>query len=124
MSNNRHHLPLPPNTFQFSMDVENMYPSLPTDQTAIDTVHTHLKKYACEIDMMGLKTKHVIEMLKFTLENIILRVNDEYYKQDKGVGTGYYSSCAYAGVIIQDTLEQSIDDDTPLTSLSIYVDDG
>ena len=117
-------LPLPPNTFQFVMDVENMYPSLPTDQTAIDTVHTHLKKYACEIDMMGLKTKHVIEMLKFTLENIILRVNDEYYKQDKGVGTGYYSSCAYAGVIIQDTLEQSIDDDTPLTSLSIYVDDG
>ena len=74
--------------------------------------------------MMGLKVSHVIEILKFTLANITLRVNTQYYKQNSGVGTGYYSSGAYGGVILQETLESVIDDKTPIPCFSLYADDG
>ena len=113
-----------PNWFQFSLDVKSMYPSLPTCDRAIEVVHRHLLKHYQKIDMMGLKVSHVIEILKFTLANITLRVNTQYYKQNSGVGTGYYSSGAYGGVILQETLESVIDDKTPIPCFSLYVDDG
>ena len=83
----------------------------------------HLTTYHREIDMLGLKVSHIIEMLKFCLENIILRVNDSFYRQESGVGTGYYSSVAYASIILQKTLEHVINDRTPLGFLCVYVDD-
>ena len=54
-----------------------MYPSLPTNQEAIDVVHKHLKKYSAKIDMMGLTPSHTIEMLQFILKNITLKCNDK-----------------------------------------------
>lgn len=50
-------------------------------------------------------------------------MNGAVYKQLRGVGTGYHSSVAYSEIITHETLLRAIKENTPVSGLSLYVDD-
>ena len=101
-----------------------MFPSLPTTTEALKTVEEHLKEHRQDINLFGLEISHVITILKFMLENIIVKANGKVYRQLRGVGTGYHSSVGYGEIILDKTLRDCIDDNTPIEGISVYVDDS
>ena len=58
------------------------------------------------------------------LDNITIKADNKFYKQLRGVGTGYHSSVAYSEILVDETLHDCIEDSTPISGLSVYVDDS
>lgn len=50
---------------QASLDIENMYPTMPTDNSAINIIKSFLIKHQSSIDTYSFKISHIISMLKF-----------------------------------------------------------
>eukprot|EP00116_Pleurobrachia_bachei_P001879 sb/3462141/ len=74
--------------FQVSMDIESMYPSLPTGDRALTVIHQYLMDLADDIDTLGFSQSDIISMLKFILTHSYARAGDNYFLQIRGVGTG------------------------------------
>ena len=85
-----------------SLDVCNMYPTLPTCSKALSTVRAYLEANRDKLDLYGFSITHVIWMLGFLLENTYISYNGNHYIQTSGIGTGLHSSGAYADIIIDD----------------------
>ena len=117
-----------PELYQVSMDMVAMYPSLPTDHSAMRVIRQYLNDHHDEIDLLGFNPNSIIEMLQFIFNNSYARVDsDKYYQQTKGVGTGYHSSAAYAEVIVDHTYNTALAALTPADhpiSLVTYMDDS
>ena len=111
---------------QASIDIESMYPTMPTDNTAMDIIHSYIMKYKNTINLFGFQPQHIIEMLDFVLHHTYVRVKDKYYKQIRGIGTGSHSSGSYADIIVDYTYYTSlIMYPGPIPHiLCVYVDDA
>ena len=116
---------LPENKFMFSLDVVSMYPSLPTDDKAIEIIESYLNNHKDNIDMFGVQPSHIIQFLKFVLENNYIMIGDEYFTQESGISTGGRLSQAYADIIIDYMYFTAITNSTITPeNLSLYVDDS
>ena len=91
------------NGFQASLDVENMYPTLPTDDEALNVIKSYIEKYKDQINMLGFTTSHILSMLEFVLSHTYIKAGHKFYLQKKGIGTGSHSSGAYAEILVDHT---------------------
>ena len=66
-------------SFMFSLDIKNMYPSLPTNDEAIDIIKSFMLKHAHKVNMFGFKIEHILEMIKCIFQNNYIRNGDNYY---------------------------------------------
>ena len=115
---------LPNNYIIVSLDIANMYPTVPINKEALKVIESYLIKYKEEIEMFGFKIKHIIMMLEFILNNTYIKYKNKYYIQMLGVGTGLRISCSYAEIIVEYTYIQAINQSpTKPMSTSNYVDD-
>eukprot|EP00116_Pleurobrachia_bachei_P002376 sb/3462638/ len=113
--------------FQVSMDIESMYPSLPTGDRALTVIHQYLMDLADDIDTLGFSQSDIISMLKFILTHSYARAGDNYFLQIRGVGTGYHSSSPFAKILVDHTYKQALLSLPPSQqprSLALYVDDS
>ena len=117
----------PDRAFQASIDVEAMYPSLPTENEALEIIHQYIRKYSSEIDLLGLQPHHIVNMLQFITTHTYATANGSFYRQKRGVGTGYHSSGATAEILVDYTYNKALSKvpvaEGPLT-LALYVDDA
>ena len=91
------------NGFQASLDVENMYPTLPTDDKALNVIKSYIEKYKDQINMLGFTASHILSMLEFVLSHTYIKAGHKFYLQKKGIGTGSHSSGAYAEILVDHT---------------------
>ena len=110
-----------------SMDIESMYPSLPTNNIATDYIRCYLEEHRGNIDLLGFKPRHITNMMQFITTHTYARACGKHYLQTTGVGTGYHSSGAYAEILVDFTYKRALlnmeDDSRPLY-LGTYVDDS
>ena len=45
--------------FQTSLDVENMYPTLPTNDRALNVIKSYIEKYKDQINMLGFTLQYI-----------------------------------------------------------------
>ena len=113
----------------YSIDIENMYPTIPTNDNAIKVITKYLAVNKNNLDLFGFKIHHIIRLLKFLLNNIYFNYNDTFYIQHAGLGTGYHSSEAYAEIIVDHTYKEAIkkyniQSNTHFQGLTTYVDEA
>ena len=65
---------LPKEKFMFSLDVAEMYPTLPTNDEALKITLEYLTKYQDKIDLFGFQPIHIILLLKFVLNNTYIMI--------------------------------------------------
>ena len=78
---------LPPDTIVFTMDVQNLYGNIPTDE-AVDAVCNMIKSHQDKVDMFGLSLDAFKDLLQHCLQNNFVRFGDEYYQQTTGIAMG------------------------------------
>ena len=117
---------LPPNIHQASLDMEQMYPSLPTNDKAMNIVQDYLSRDTT-IDLLGFRPEHIVRMLDFVVNHTYAQTGGSFYRQTSGVGTGYHSSGALAEILVDWTYTEALlltkIEEQPL-SLATYVDDS
>ena len=109
----------------YSIDIENMYPTIPTNDKAIGIIEQYLSTNQQHIDLFGFEIYHITKLLKFLIHNTYFTYNNEYYIQQDGVATGGHSSGAYSEIIVDFTYKEALKI-TPIKplGLSTYIDDA
>lgn len=111
--------------FQASLDVENMYPTLPTDESALNIIKTYIERYKDKIDMLGFNTSHILSMLQFVLSHTYTKSGHKFYLQKRGIGTGSHSSGAYAEILVDHTYKTAAEITNIKPEILVtYVDDA
>ena len=116
---------LPAGSIVFSVDVSNLYGSIPISE-AIQATLSLIKKHWDKIDTFG-TTLHDIEVpLKYCLENNFVRFGQKYFKQTVGVAMGSRIAPPLA-IVFMDAIESMLltSKDTqyqPVTYMR-YIDD-
>ena len=111
--------------FQASLDVENMFPTMPTSHKAISTIRRYLEEYMCSINLFGFRIEHIIALLEHVITKSYIKFDGKYYKQLKGVCTGSHTSPAYSEIIIDHTYNRAIENiNIKPEGLSLYMDDA
>ena len=117
---------LPLDVHQTSLDMESMYPTIPTDERAMSVVLRYIKETP-NIDLLGFQPDHICEMLQFVCRHTYAHIGSNFYRQTTGIGTGYHSSGAYAEIIVDFLYNSALgivkEEEKPL-SLTTYVDDS
>ena len=119
-------LPRPPQgSFMVSLDIVNMYPSMPTDEKALEIIEDYLETYHDVINLFGFTTTNIVDLLRFVLHNTYISYNGRYFIQESGVGTGNRSSGAYSEILVDWTYQQAmmVAPNEPV-GLTCYVDDA
>ena len=110
-----------------SIDVENMYPTLPTSDTALEVLLTYLLQHQPNIDFLGFDPVHITQFMKFIVTHSYATMGGRFYRQLCGVGTGYHSSGAYSEILVDFTYQKALNE-TPVAQhplyLATYVDDS
>ena len=78
---------LPPGAIVFTMDVQNLYGNIPTDE-AITAVCNTIDAHKNQIDLFGLTLDSLRTLLQHCLQNNYVRFGEEFYKQTKGIAMG------------------------------------
>ena len=78
---------LPAGSIVFSVDVSNLYGSIPTSE-AIEATLKLIEKHLDKIDTFGLEIPDIEMLLKHCLENNYVRFGHKYFKQTVGVAMG------------------------------------
>jgi len=78
---------VPENAIFFSVDVVNLYGSIPLDG-AIEAVKETLENHFEDIDACGLNVDEICSLLKHCLMSNIFRFGEEFYLQKQGVAMG------------------------------------
>lgn len=115
--------------FMASLDIENMYPTIPISNEAVKIVKDYLDQNFDNIDLFGFNSDDVITMLKFCLHNTYVEYKGGFYRQLKGVGTGSHTSPGYSEILvdyvysvaIERMRNESIND--VIIDPSLYMDD-
>ena len=111
--------------FMASFDVENMFPTMPISDFAINVIKMYLEKYCEHIDMLGFTIENIAVLTKFILTHTYVQYKGSYYRQLDGVGTGSHSSPCYSEIIIDYVYMTAIlMTNTEPAGLSLYMDDG
>ena len=115
------------NDFIFSIDVEAMFPSIPTCSEALKVIEEFLNKNYKNlgIDLYGFKIGHIMKMIEFIFENSYLENMGKFYKILKGLATGSHSSVIIGDIILNDAYIKAINlyNEEP-TGLTLFVDDS
>ena len=77
----------PPGTIVFSLDVTNLYGSIPIDE-AVQTVINLLQEHRESVNLYGLSWRDVEPLLSHCLTNSYLRFGQSFYKQKMGLPMG------------------------------------
>ena len=78
---------LPENSIVFTMDVRNLYGSIPI-QEGIDSVMTLIRDNVAKLDLFGLSLTDFHKLLSHVLTNNYLRFGQAYFKQTTGIAMG------------------------------------
>jgi len=78
---------LPPGAIVFTMDVQNLYGNVPTDE-AITAVCNMIHSHKNQIDLFGITLDDLRTLLQHCLQNNYVRFGTEFYKQTKGIAMG------------------------------------
>ena len=78
---------VPENAILFSIDVKNLYGSIPLDG-AMEAVRETLEHHFNDIDTCGLSVDEICDLLEQCLMNNVFRFGDEYFLQKQGVAMG------------------------------------
>ena len=78
---------LPENAIVFSMDVTNLYGSIPLDES-VAAVQELISEHAHEIDLCGLTTDDISRLLSHCLNNNTFRFDQDHYRQQLGIAMG------------------------------------
>ena len=78
---------VPENAIFFSVDVVNLYGSIPLDD-AVEAVREALENHVDEIETCGLSVDEICSLLEQCLTNNVFRFGDEFYLQKQGVAMG------------------------------------
>ena len=115
----------PQGSFMVSLDIVNMYPSMPTDEKALEIIEDYLETYHDVINLFGFTTTNIVDLLRFVLHNTYISYNGRYFIQESGVGTGNHSSGAYSEILVDWTYQQAmmVAPNEPV-GLTCYVDDA
>ena len=97
-----------------------MYPTLPTCQTSLDVLLQYLINYQDQIDTFGFDPVQIVTFMKFIVEHTYATVDGKFYRQTKGVGTGYLSSGAFSEILIDHTYHQVIQQ-APMEERPLYL---
>ena len=114
---------LPPGSIIFSLDVTNLYGSIPIDE-AVQTVMNLLQEHRHEMDLFGLEWTDVEPLLSHCLSNNYVRFGQTYYKQTVGLPMGSRIAPSVA-IIFMGALEEvflSAERDQPEMYMR-YIDD-
>ncbi|MEL7308687.1 MAG: hypothetical protein AAGK05_13000, partial [Pseudomonadota bacterium] len=94
-----------------SLDVVNLYGSIPVeDHTfpgAISVVSDFFDNFKDECDLKAIEKKDFAALLRLCLTSDTIRINDEHYKQIKGIQMGSNISCSCA-IIFMNFVENQI----------------
>ena len=114
---------MPSSVIFFSIDVVNLYGSIPIDE-AVEAVREKLQVHSADINMFGLTPDDVCTLLDQCLRNNVFRFGEEFYKQRVGVAMG--NPCAPpVAILFLDRLEkQALQNWTLKPNLLLrYIDD-
>ena len=103
-----------------SIDVESMYPTLPTSDTALDVLLTYLLQHQHNIDFLGFDPVHIIQFMKFIVTHSYATMGGRFYRQLFGMGTGYHSSGVYSEILVDFTYQKALNK-TPVAQHSLYL---
>ena len=111
--------------FMFSLDVEQMFPNIPTCHRALEVIKLFMEKYAEHIDFYGFKVGHIIEFIKFIFNNSYVENQGKYFRQVHGLCTGAHSSVIIGDIII-DNVYITVIQGSPVAprNLTLFVDDS
>ena len=110
-------------TIFFSIDVVNLYGSIPVDE-AIEAVKLKLDEHGKDIDTFGLTNDDICHLLEQSLGDNVFSFNNEYYRQKVGIAMG--NPCAPPlAILYLDRFETKAIADSPLKPafLARYIDD-
>ena len=114
-----------PHQFIFSLDIKEMFPTLPTDESALLAIKSFLEKHISKVNLYGFKLGHIMEMIKFIFENNYIRNGEEYFLQLIGLGTGSHSSLNIGDIMVDYIYgEAIINYQKEPEGLCLYVDDS
>ena len=82
-----HEQGIPKDSIFFSIDVVNLYGSIPISE-AIDAVCSTLYEHLHELDTFGLTLDDVRTLLEHTLHRNVFSFNDKFYRQTLGIAMG------------------------------------
>ena len=109
---------LPAGSIVFSVDVTNLYGSIPYHE-AINDAKSLLEIHHQEINMFGLTIPDVTLLLEHCLSNNYLRFGDKYFRQTTGIAMGSRVAPPLA-IIFMDKLERDFNG-TATTKPDIYM---
>ena len=111
--------------FMFSLDIEAMYPSIPTDKKALDIIEAFITKHEEGKELFGFKLGHIMKFIEFIFSNNYIENEGKYYKQIEGLGTGACAS-PMIGDILVDNMYMAVIHTTNLepNGLALYVHDS
>ena len=116
---------LPAGSIIFSVDVSNLYGSIPTSE-AIEATLKLIEKHLDKVDTFGLTIPDIELLLKHCLENNYVRFGHKYFKQTVGVAMGSRIAPPLA-IIFMDAVESLLltSSDTQYQPLAYmrYIDD-
>ena len=78
---------IPKDTIFFSIDVVNLYGSIPISEAidaVCDTIHEHMQ----EVDTFGLAPEDIRSLLEHCLNKNVFSFNSEFYRQTLGIAMG------------------------------------
>ena len=114
---------IPKDTIFFSIDVVNLYGSIPISE-AIDAVCDTLGEHIREVDTFGLAPDDVRSLLEHCLNKNVFSFNNEFYRQTLGIAMG--NPCAPPiAILFLDRFERHALEHTAISPSSLfrYIDD-
>ena len=115
---------LPPGAIVFSIDVVNLYGSIPLNE-GVSAVTEMITEYQDEIDLCGLSPDDITSLLTHVLENNTFRFDDQHYRQRVGIAMGNKVAPPVA-IIFMHRFEQNAlrDSDLKPDFYARYIDDS
>ena len=52
----------------YSIDIDSMYPSIPTNREALKVIRKYLNDHESKIDMFGFKVSHIMVIIEFMIK--------------------------------------------------------
>ena len=123
LNKHSHEQGIPKDAIFFSIDVVNLYGSIPIPE-AIEAVCDTLQAHLQEIDTFGLNVNDIRKLLEHSLEKSVCSFDGEFYRQTLGIAMG--NPCAPPiAILFLDRFERRACEEAPIKPafLTRYIDD-
>ena len=114
-----------PGEFMFSLDIEAMYDSVPTNDKAQEIIKDFITKHQQGKEFFGFTISHIMKFIKFIFENHYIENEGKYFKMLLGIGTGSCSSPMIGDILVDHLYREAISKiSLEPRGLALYVDDS